>query len=148
MSDEFNITKGQVFVRTAAEGDFILEHTFDGPILSIVLDPDDWHIASVVVNNSQLNSAIGQTTDAGQTWTNVTGNLGHLALQVDTVTVVHPTSQATATSLNPSKEGISPRHLTVCFERPVSIEPPIFDSGCSMALLSGDMITDFSNRTA
>lgn len=87
---------GQLFIRTTAGGAFALAHTFDGPILSITLDPNDWHIAYIVVNNSPLNSDIWQTTDAGQTWTNITGNLGSLAFQVDSVAVVHPTPQTTA----------------------------------------------------
>src|SRR5262249_22187409 len=88
--------EGQIFVRTPSGDPFTPARSFDGPILNIALDPDDWHIAYVVDNNSQLNSEIWQTTDAGKTWTNVTGNLGQQALEVDTVTVVHPTSQTTA----------------------------------------------------
>jgi photosystem II stability/assembly factor-like uncharacterized protein len=87
---------GKVFVRTTAGGAFTLAQTFDGPILSIALDPDDWHTAYVVVNNSQLNSEVWQTTNAGQTWSNVTGNLQQQALQVGSVVVVHPTPQTTA----------------------------------------------------
>ena len=37
--------EGQIFVRTAAGDPFTLAHSFDGPILNIALDPDDWHIA-------------------------------------------------------------------------------------------------------
>ncbi len=89
--------EGQIYVRTTAGGDFTLSTTFkDSPILSIALDPNDWHIAYAVVNNSPLNSEIWQTTDAGQTWANVTGNLDQLGLEVDSVTVVHPTPQTTA----------------------------------------------------
>jgi photosystem II stability/assembly factor-like uncharacterized protein len=86
---------GQIYVRTAGSGAFTLVHTFAGAILRIVLDPNEWHTAYAVVNDSSLNSTIWQTTDAGQTWTNVTGNLHQLALEVDTVKVVHPTPQTT-----------------------------------------------------
>jgi hypothetical protein len=80
---------GQVYVRTTAGGGFTAAPALGGPILSLAVDPNDWHTA-YAVNTTQLDSVVCRTTDAGQTWTDVTGNLDSLLLQVDSVIVVHP----------------------------------------------------------
>jgi hypothetical protein len=88
-------SKGQVYVRTTAGDTFNLSNTFGGPILSLALDPNNWNTAFAIVNNTTLDSQVWQTTNAGQTWTNITGNLDSSLLEVDAVTVVHPTPTTT-----------------------------------------------------
>src|SRR5262249_54790128 len=66
-----------------------------GPILSITLDPNDWRTAYVVVNNTSSNSQVWQTTDAGQSWTNVTGDLDFQLSKVSSVALIHPAATTT-----------------------------------------------------
>src|SRR5262249_30149020 len=62
-----------VFLRTtagAALSQTAALPTGAGPVRDIVLDPDDWKSAYVVDNDQ-----VFRTTDAGATWTDITGNL-------------------------------------------------------------------------
>src|SRR5262249_32268182 len=88
---------GQLYLRTTAGGKFSrLTTPFNGKgrILSITLDPNDWRTAYVVVNTSS-NSRVWQTTDAGQSWTNVTGDLDSQLTKVASVALIHPTATTT-----------------------------------------------------
>jgi hypothetical protein len=88
---------GQLYFRAKAGDSFKLVTTFGGPILSIATDPANADIAYIVANDNQpLDSKVWQTTDGGKTYTEITGNLGQLAHEVDTVVVIHPTPQTTA----------------------------------------------------
>ncbi len=66
---------GRVFVRTTAGGTLSPTATaFPGTdVRAITLDPNDWMNAFVVTG-----TGVWETTDAGVTWTNVTGNLAGL----------------------------------------------------------------------
>ena len=63
---------GQVFVRTAAAGPVAATPTAfpGGTVRDIVLDPADWQDAYVSDSNN-----VYQTSDAGNTWTDITGDL-------------------------------------------------------------------------
>src|SRR5262249_2419308 len=89
---------GQLYLRTTA-GDTFNQLTTPfsgaGPILGITLDPNDWQTAYVVVNNTANNSQVLRTTDAGTSWTNVTGDLDTRLTKVNSVALVHPTATTT-----------------------------------------------------
>jgi photosystem II stability/assembly factor-like uncharacterized protein len=89
---------GQLYLRTTADGRFSqLTTPFNGAgrILNITLDPNDWRTAYVIVNNTASNSQVWQTTDAGQSWTNVTGDLDSQLTKVASVALIHPTATTT-----------------------------------------------------
>jgi photosystem II stability/assembly factor-like uncharacterized protein len=89
---------GQLYLRTTAGDTFCqLTTPFNGkgPILSITLDPNDWRTAYVVVNNTANNSQVWRTTDAGTSWTNVTGDLDSHLTKVASVALIHPTATTT-----------------------------------------------------
>jgi Big-like domain-containing protein len=66
----------RVFLRTTAGGALVPTAALPvgaggaGTVRDVVLDPDDWRSAYVVDSNQ-----VFQTTDAGVTWTDITGNL-------------------------------------------------------------------------
>ena len=63
----------QIFLRTTAGGTLTAtagQPAGAGSIGSIVLDPNDWHTAFITDWTN-----VYMTTDAGNTWTNITGNL-------------------------------------------------------------------------
>ncbi len=61
-----------VFLRTTAGGAFTQLAAYPGGTpVDLVLDPDDWRTAYVADSDQ-----VFQTTDAGATWTDITGNIG------------------------------------------------------------------------
>jgi photosystem II stability/assembly factor-like uncharacterized protein len=69
----------QVFVRTTAVGALNAAAALPagaGTVRDIVLDPDDWRTAYVVDNNQ-----VFVTSNAGATWTDITGNLTDVNLR-------------------------------------------------------------------
>src|SRR6266540_884559 len=67
-----------VFLRTTAGPGAVLAQTAAlpagaGTVRDVVLDPDDWKSAYVIDSNQ-----VFRTTDAGATWTDITGNLAEL----------------------------------------------------------------------
>jgi photosystem II stability/assembly factor-like uncharacterized protein len=90
--------RGQLYLRTTAGDAFSqLATPFkgQGPILSITLDPNEWQTAYVVVNNTPNDSQVWQTTDAGTSWMNVTGDLDSQLIKVASVALIHPTATTT-----------------------------------------------------
>jgi hypothetical protein len=83
---------GQLFVRTSGSAAPTLVNTFGSAVLSIALDPANWQTAYVVVA-ATATDATGQafmTTNAGSSWTEITGNLGNLVSKLRTIEVVEP----------------------------------------------------------
>jgi len=65
-----------VFLRTTAGGNLAPTAALPagaGTVRDVVLDPDDWRSAYVIDSNQ-----VFRTTDAGATWTDITGNLAEL----------------------------------------------------------------------
>ncbi len=65
-----------VFLRTTAGGDLAPTAALPagaGAIRDVVLDPDDWRIAYAIDSNQ-----VFRTTDAGASWTDISGNLAAL----------------------------------------------------------------------
>jgi cysteine-rich repeat protein len=65
----------KVYTRSAAGSPLVHVATLPAPagyVTDIALDPDDWHTAYV----TDYRGAVFASTDAGVTWTNITGNLG------------------------------------------------------------------------
>jgi hypothetical protein len=65
-----------VFLRTTAGGNLASTAALPagaGTVRDVVLDPDDWRSAYVIDSNQ-----VFRTTDAGATWTDITGNLAEL----------------------------------------------------------------------
>jgi hypothetical protein len=84
---------GALLLRTTSGGPFTrLTAYTGGVVLAIVLDPDNWQRAYVVgTNGPGAASQVFLTTNAGASFTNITGNLGALTSQVFTLDVVDPT---------------------------------------------------------
>ncbi len=74
-----------IYVRTGAGATFTYDFVFpDGTsIKSIVLDPNNWQVAYAAGDNK-----VFATVNGGQSWTDITGNLGADATGLDTVQIV------------------------------------------------------------
>jgi hypothetical protein len=78
---------GNLFLRTAAGPNLTLLNNYTGGApTDIAMHPEDWQRAYV-----SDGAAVWMTTDAGQTWTNITGNLATQNTRLQTVAVFSPT---------------------------------------------------------
>jgi hypothetical protein len=81
---------GNLYLRTAAGPNLTrLTNYTGGAPTDIALHPEDWRRAYVTDG-----TAVWMTTDAGQTWTNITGNMSPLNGRLQTVAVFSPTGTA------------------------------------------------------
>jgi hypothetical protein len=80
-----------LYLRSAADGPFtrLAGYTGSAP-RDIALDPDNWRRAYVVDDQTR----VWRTTDAGATWTEVTGNLGGLSSNLQSIELYGRTTTA------------------------------------------------------
>ncbi len=80
----------QLFLRTSQGGSFSSIGTFASAIRSIVLDPNDWHTAYLVLSDRILQVQGAGTSNV--TISDITGNLGTLAEKFQSVTIYNPST--------------------------------------------------------
>src|SRR5262249_32104460 len=74
-----------LLVRTASGGSLTASATYPGTtVVGVVMDPNDWMHAFVI----DFDALVFETTDAGGSWTNVTGNLSARPLTLGGVVYV------------------------------------------------------------
>jgi hypothetical protein len=87
-------SKGQLYLRTTANGSFGLVGNFATAVVDIKFDPTNWNTVYVVT--ASLNQSPGHiymtTNIQGAAWVDVTGDLGNFVSKLRTVEIIKPGS--------------------------------------------------------